>query len=128
MSLPDPGQRIKPIVSDEIAIQLMRNLYGLEVTSLKKLDAYDDINYHVSCDANKCDNAHLKRVSPGGYVLKVINSLDSKNMDLMEGQTLAMIFLNENGVSCPVPVKQKKGAFVSVESFWSGIGVLFRFL
>ena len=78
-----PGTRsYRPKLSPLTVTQLTRDLYGLHVVSCRELDSYDDRNFHVVVDASEVHNVHFPRVSSHGYVLKVLNSLDSKRPDV----------------------------------------------
>lgn len=110
-----PGQLIKPLINQETAIKIVEKVYGLKVTEINELNAYDDKNYHILCEPGECDNENLKTISQDGYVLKIVNSLDSKKHNVIEGQTQMMIFLNKNGICCPMPVKCIDGSYFSFE-------------
>ncbi|XP_059352974.1 hydroxylysine kinase-like [Daphnia carinata] len=87
-----PGQQIKPYVPNEVVHQLARNLYNLEVVSIKELNSYDDKNFHITVK----DNSHLpdvKDACPLGYIMKVLNSLDSKASNLIDAQNEMMLYL-----------------------------------
>ncbi|XP_014468097.1 PREDICTED: hydroxylysine kinase [Dinoponera quadriceps] len=113
-----PGQRIRPPVTGEIAAGLLERLYGMRATSVRELDAYDDRNYHVLCEEAHA-NPHVARPETAGYVLKVINSLDSLKSGVLEAQNELMIYLDQRGVRCPVPVRNLNGAYFSLESLKS---------
>lgn len=113
-----PGQRIRPPVSEEIAVALLERLYGMRATSVRELDAYDDRNYHVLCEEAH-ENPHVAVPEKAGYVLKVINSLDSRKTGVIEAQNELMIFLDQRDVRCPLPVKNLRGTYFSLESLKS---------
>lgn len=113
-----PGQHIRPSVTEETAVALLERLYGMRATSVRELNAYDDRNYHVLCDGTPA-NPHAIGLERAGYVLKVINSLDSRKTDVIEAQTELMIFLNQRDVCCPLPVKNVSGAYFSLETLKS---------
>ncbi|XP_071653850.1 hydroxylysine kinase isoform X2 [Temnothorax longispinosus] len=113
-----PGQHIRPPVTEETAVALLERLYGMRATSVRELNAYDDRNYHVVCDGPPA-NPHAINLEKTGYVLKVINSLDSRKTDVIEAQTELMIFLNQRDVCCPLPVKNVNGAYFSLETLKS---------
>ena len=71
-----PGQSIRPQMSQKTAIGLIESLFGLQVKTIKELNSYDDRNYFITVDSNY-DNPHIAEVWPHGYVFKVLNSLDS---------------------------------------------------
>jgi len=72
-----PGQRIRPMMDCAKAIQLVESLYGLSVVNVTQLDGYDDRNFHVRVASSTHSNPHIEQISPHGYVLKVMNSIDS---------------------------------------------------
>lgn len=110
-----PGQRIRPPVTTEVAVALLERLYGLHATSVRELDAYDDRNYHVLCEELRA-NPHMISPAKDGYVLKVINSLDSRKTGIIEAQNNLMMYLNDRDIPCPLPVKNLQGAYFSLES------------
>lgn len=113
-----PGQHIRPPVTEETAVALLEQLYGMRAASVRELNSYDDRNYHVVCDGTPA-NPHAINVERTGYVLKVINSLDSRKTDVIEAQTELMIFLNQRNVCCSLPVKNVSGAYFSLETLKS---------
>ncbi|XP_029156358.1 hydroxylysine kinase [Nylanderia fulva] len=113
-----PGQRIRPPVTEEIAVALLERLYGMRVTSMRELNAYDDRNYHVLCEETHV-NPHVTSIERAGYVLKITNSLDSRKTDILEAQTELMIFLNQRNICCSLPVKNVSGAYFSLENLKS---------
>ncbi|KAJ8317412.1 hypothetical protein KUTeg_005316 [Tegillarca granosa] len=77
VKLLEPGDIIKPLIPDETVPKLVRQLYGLNVETWKELDSYDDKNYHV-IDGKETNNPHVNEVWEHGYVLKILNTKDSK--------------------------------------------------
>jgi len=75
-----PGQSIKPPrVNEATAGDLVRRLYGFEPITVVELPSYDDRNYHVVvADNDRHGNPYVTEVCRHGYVLKVLNSLDSR--------------------------------------------------
>nr|KAG5714373.1 hypothetical protein BaRGS_018590 [Batillaria attramentaria] len=57
---------------------LTRRLYGLNVLTSRKLDGYDDRNFHITVDEEDVQNPYLGELCPHGYVLKILNYNDSK--------------------------------------------------
>ncbi|KZC04169.1 Aminoglycoside phosphotransferase domain-containing protein 1 [Dufourea novaeangliae] len=84
-----PGQRIRPPGSDQIVSDLLKKLYGLKVIEVTELNAYDDRNYHV----------HTRK----GHVIDAQNEM--------------LIFLNQRGIKCPLPVRNISGAYYSLEKW-----------
>ncbi|KAG7196352.1 hypothetical protein KM043_001332 [Ampulex compressa] len=110
-----PGQRIRPSVTEEEAVALLKKLYGMKATSIIELNAYDDKNYHVFCEESH-ENPHVTKLSQHGYVLKILNSLTSRNTGVIEAQNEMMLFLSKRDIVCPVPVKSLSGSFYSLEN------------
>ncbi len=77
MNILQPGQIIRPQVTEEQAVSLVECLYGLKVTSIKQMNSYDDRNYYIKV-ADSVNNPHISQLWPHGYVLKVLNSMDSQ--------------------------------------------------
>lgn len=95
-ALLQPGNNIKPILSIDEAKRIIQVTYGLTCNSVTQLNGYDDINYKVIVEDTIIDNKNIQRVSKNGYVLKVMNSLDSKNVSLVEGQNALMLYLGKH--------------------------------
>ncbi|XP_033341414.2 hydroxylysine kinase [Megalopta genalis] len=110
-----PGQRIQPPGSEQIVSDLLEKLYSLKVTRITVLNSYDDRNYHIICE-NLHKNPHIDSVSKDGYVLKIINSLDSKNSRVIDAQNEMLIYLNQRRINCPLPVKNMNGEYYSLET------------
>lgn len=105
-----PEEDIRPHLSRQTAMALVHRLYGLKDITIDELDGYDDKNYHVKVCGDK--KSHLW---PHGYVLKVMNSLDSQNLPLVEAQTEAALYLGAHGINCPQPVQNLSGKYYSLE-------------
>lgn len=108
-----PGQLIRPPTNKQIALNLLEQYYGLKASSVTELNAYDDRNYHVICQESH-ENPHIKLISKHGYVLKIVNSLDSRNSHVIEAQTEMLIYLNHQNINCPLPVKNLRGSYYSL--------------
>ncbi|XP_063995771.1 hydroxylysine kinase [Diachasmimorpha longicaudata] len=112
--------RNRPNVNDKAAIELVNILYGFKVISIRELNGYDDKNLRIKCLEEDFDNPHVESVEKDGYVLKIMNSLDSKNISLVEGQNAMMLYLHQQSVSCPIPVMNSKGSYYSLEDLGEG--------
>ncbi|KAL1513502.1 hypothetical protein ABEB36_002906 [Hypothenemus hampei] len=85
---------ITPKIDKELAKKIVFELYGIKVKCIFELNGYDDKNFHViPLKDHKCDNIHIKNVREEGYVLKVVNSLDSEDVGAFEGQNQLLAFL-----------------------------------
>lgn len=69
----NPGEKVQPDVSKEEAGRLLQCLYGMSAIEVEELSSYDDKNFHIHVDTSNDVN-----LSENGYVLKILNSLDSK--------------------------------------------------
>ena len=58
-------------------VSIVERLYGLNVTRFSELNSYDDLNLLVHVNQTLWDNDNIPAVSSNGYVLKILNSLDS---------------------------------------------------
>ncbi|PKK25415.1 hydroxylysine kinase, partial [Columba livia] len=107
-----PQTLTKPALDETEAAELVYRVFGLRVSWIALLPSYDDQNFHV-------------RVSRDGgadeYVLKITNSEDSREPDLIEAQTRAMMFLSAEGFPSAMPQLTKDGTIMSLESA-SGCG------
>lgn len=87
-----PDVNIKPVLDLDEAKNIVSEFYGFSCESIVELNGYDDKNYKVSVE--ECFG---RDVRGNGYVLKVLNSLDSKKLDIVDGQNSLMLFLG-NGL------------------------------
>ena len=72
----DPAEQ-KPKISQTFLKDVVLRLYGMEVVDWKELNSYDDRNYHIKIHPT-INNKYIDKCNPLGYVLKVLNSADSK--------------------------------------------------
>ncbi|XP_026735536.1 hydroxylysine kinase isoform X1 [Trichoplusia ni] len=110
----EPGAVIKPIIDHEGVKLLVERLYGISVLELTELNGYDDKNYKIIEDPN-VKNPLITSHSENGYVLKIMNSMDSQNVGVVEAQNEIMNFLATRSVTCPKPVRNVFGHLHSVE-------------
>lgn len=89
-----PGVRIRPDVQEDQVRRLAERLYGISCLGVTELNAYDDRNFLIESDPN-VRNPILSSNWSHGYVMKVLNALDSKKISFLEGQTEMMIFLRK---------------------------------
>ncbi|KAG9351193.1 hypothetical protein JZ751_025083 [Albula glossodonta] len=101
---------VKPKLSHPQVSELIGRLFGLRVSKIRPLPSYDDQNFHVA-------------VSEGGeYVLKIMNSEDSRNLELLELQTHAMSFLHQRGLPAQTALPTVTGQLMSLEDVDCGSG------
>lgn len=110
-----PGTKIKPEFDEEQAKQVLYKLYGISTLEICSLNSYDDINFHVYAEKwvqhntknlsifSTCSfdfhrsikNTNIKSFCAEGYVLKILNSFDSKKIPFVEGSTALSLFLSK---------------------------------
>uniref|UniRef100_A0A8C4T3W6 Hydroxylysine kinase n=2 Tax=Erpetoichthys calabaricus TaxID=27687 RepID=A0A8C4T3W6_ERPCA len=87
----------KPCISPPQAMEILQRIFGLTVSKMSSLPSCDDQNYHI--------------ISAEGhaFVLKIFNSEDSRNAEMLDVQISLMIFLKEKGLPIPTPLLTKDG-------------------
>ena len=65
-----------PYATKEDVIELTQRLYGLTVIRIRKLNGYDDQNFHILVSED-FDNPNIIKVHELGYVFKIINRDDT---------------------------------------------------
>jgi len=111
-----PGEIIKPSITKEEAGSLLTSLYGLTPASVTEFNSYDDRNFYFSVQETG-DNIW----SPG-YILKVTNSRDSRNLVFSEAQNEMILHMARHGLEVPEPVVNKHGELQSLETLVSESG------
>lgn len=94
----------KPDLTQSQAVEILGRVFGLTVTQMKPLPSYDDQNFHVTAS----DGSE--------YVLKIMNSVDSKNSTLLELQTHGMSLLRQHGLPVQSAVPTRDGQLLSLEA------------
>ncbi|KAM7387955.1 hypothetical protein PAMP_024159 [Pampus punctatissimus] len=100
----------KPILNQSQASEMVKKLYKLTPSEIRSLPSYDDLNFYVAT------------IEGDEYVLKIMNSEDSKNADLIEVQTYAMSFLHKNGLPAQTALPTTTGQLMSLEELDCGYG------
>lgn len=109
-----PGTKIRPELNEDDVQNLAQRLYGITIEHKSELAAYDDRNYFITADS-RYKNPIITQGCPHGYILKVLNALDSKKIPFIDAQTKLLRFVSENGISCPKPVANVYGRNYSLE-------------
>lgn len=109
-----PGSKIRPDLTADDVTNLAQRLYGITIEHKSELPAYDDRNYFLTADT-RYKNPIITQGSPHGYVLKVLNALDSKKLPFIDAQTKLLRFVADCGISCPKPVANVYGRNYSLE-------------
>ncbi|NWI89522.1 HYKK kinase, partial [Pitta sordida] len=105
-----PQALTKPALGEKEAAELVDRVFGLKVTWLRPLPSYDDQNFHVRVSTNKGAAEGAEE-----FVLKITNSEDSREPELIEVQTQAMMFLGAEGFPSATPYLTKDGNIMSLE-------------
>uniref|UniRef100_U3J9U0 Hydroxylysine kinase n=2 Tax=Anas TaxID=8835 RepID=U3J9U0_ANAPP len=105
-----PQTLSKPAFGEKEATELVDRVFGLKVSWIRPLPSYDDQNFHVRVLRSKGEAEGADE-----YVLKITNSEDSQEPDLIEAQTQAMIFLSAEGFPSATPYLTKDGNIMSLE-------------
>ncbi|XP_028260041.1 hydroxylysine kinase-like [Parambassis ranga] len=100
----------RPTLTLQQAADMVLQLYGVRVTKIFTLPSYIDQNFLV------VDGDGTK------YVLKIMNSEDSKNPAQMAMQTLAMSLLQQHGVPTQMVMPTTTGELMSLEEMDCGHG------
>ncbi len=98
----------RPTLTLQQATELTLQLYGVTVTEISTLPSYIDQNFIV------VDTEGAK------YVLKIMNTEESKNAALLRVQTLAMSFLRQHGIPAQTAVPSTTGQLMSMEEIGNG--------
>ncbi|XP_068176177.1 hydroxylysine kinase-like [Antennarius striatus] len=100
----------QPKFSQSQVVELMKRLYRLTPSEMNSLPSYCDQNFYVM-------------TSEGDeYVLKIMNSDDSKNPTLIDVQTSLMSFLHQNKFPTPTALPTISGQLMSLEEKDCGYG------
>ncbi|XP_069558302.1 hydroxylysine kinase [Brachyistius frenatus] len=104
------GKHAKPNVHLSQVSEMVKRLFRLTLSEIHSLPSYDDQNFYVASTEG------------GEYVLKIMNSEDSKNLGLIEVQTYAMSYLHQNGLPAQTAVPSSSGQLMSLEEMDCGYG------
>ncbi|KAK2835412.1 hypothetical protein Q5P01_015896 [Channa striata] len=103
-------QHSKPNLSQSQVSEMVKRLFGLTPVEIRSLPSFYDQNFYVAA------------VEGGEYLLKIVNSADSKNAALIEVQTYAMSFLHKNGLPAQTVLSTTSGQLMSLEEIDCGRG------
>uniref|UniRef100_UPI00398F3F4C hydroxylysine kinase-like n=1 Tax=Pristiophorus japonicus TaxID=55135 RepID=UPI00398F3F4C len=115
MSSTERPALIKPSLNEAQAGELVGRLYGLKVSSVQPMPSYIDQNFRIQVSETQGSGDRSN-----SYVLKVLNTADSKDADLVEVQTRIMMFLNKKGFPSPTPIPTIDGRIMSLETIEQG--------
>ncbi|XP_059197691.1 hydroxylysine kinase-like [Centropristis striata] len=100
----------KPNFSQSQVVEMVERLFRLTPSEIHSLPSYGDQNFYVAA------------MEGGEYVLKIMNSEDSKNSSLLEVQTYAMSYLHQNGLPAQTALPNTSGQLLSLEETDCGYG------
>ncbi|XP_061540259.1 hydroxylysine kinase [Phycodurus eques] len=101
----------KPNLSQSQAAEIVKKHYKLTPLQLRCLPSYDDQNFFIAT------------VEGGEYLLKILNSVYTKDPILIELQTYATNFLHENGLPTQTTLKTTMGQNMILEDIDCGSGL-----
>ncbi len=93
----------QPCFSLTQAAELIKRLYSLTPSEIRSLPSYYDQNFYVAA------------VEGGEYVLKILNSEESKNPTLLGVQTYVMSYLRQNGLPAQTALPNASGQLMTLE-------------
>ncbi|XP_025207051.1 uncharacterized protein LOC112602910 [Melanaphis sacchari] len=102
----DLTENICPVINKDQVVDILKNDYGFINGKIQELDGYDDKNYLIT-EVKKC--VEIIEFPIDGIVIKIINSIDSKNLLLLDAQTKLTQYLEQSRINCPIPVLNKYG-------------------
>ncbi|KAM8973710.1 hydroxylysine kinase [Pelodytes ibericus] len=105
----NPEVASKPSLNEPQVIKLAESLFDMKVSTVKPLPSYDDQNFYIHALSGGISEYTE-------YVMKITNGEDSKNEELIEGQTHVMMFLSKEGLLAPKPVLTNAGKIMSLET------------
>ncbi|KAK7477656.1 hypothetical protein BaRGS_00031134, partial [Batillaria attramentaria] len=111
-----PGEVIAPEVMDGMVEKIAEEVYGFTVTKCKQLNGYDDKNYHIRVSPST-SNPHVPRGAAEGYVMKVINTMDTNRPEILFAQIEMMKHLRSRGISTQDTVPAKDSQLVAFYDF-----------
>lgn len=100
---------IRPEINLDETVEIISNLFGLKVNTISQLNGYDDKNFHIFVDPEVNNNNFIKDIVDDGYVVKVVNSLDSQYDEWFKAQHELLLALNKNNIACSKPILTKNG-------------------
>ena len=93
------------IPPESLAVFLKKHfpLRSVDVGSIVQFDGYDDRNYYFSGELKK-DASDAISGNYSKFVIKFVNSRDSKDIEVLKGLSKLTQFLHEKDFKCPYPI------------------------
>ncbi|XP_029939954.1 hydroxylysine kinase [Salarias fasciatus] len=101
----------KPNFSQSQVTEILKRCFNLTALEIRSLPSYDDQNFYVA------------PVEGSEYILKILNSEDSKIPDLIEVQTFVMSFLHQKGLPAQTALPSTSGQLMILEEIDCGYGL-----
>lgn len=89
-----------PLLTDNQVKYLCQTLLNLHIVNVKELNSYDDRNFNVFTNNGE------------QFVLKITNSIESNEYELIEAQNEMMLFLHRKQFQVPYPMEIFNGNFI----------------
>ncbi|GFO03694.1 hydroxylysine kinase [Plakobranchus ocellatus] len=105
-----PKPRIENI--NFVIRKMLKQNYDLRITSLKPLDGFYDLNYHVVAEAGP-SNPHINSSESDDYFLKICNAQDSKRPEFLYAVALLLEHIRDRGIVCQETIRGIKGQIMS---------------
>ncbi|XP_075944749.1 hydroxylysine kinase-like [Anarhichas minor] len=104
------AKHAQPNFSHAQVVEMVKRLFKLTPSEIRSLPSYEDQNFYVA------------PIEGGEYVLKIMNSEDSKNSSLIEVHTYSMSVLRHNGLPAQTALPTASGQLMSLEEADCGYG------
>lgn len=95
----------RPCLSQIFAAKLAKKFYNFKtITEMKEFGSYSDRNFYIrgKRTSDECANQdQTSKLKVGEYVLKILNSVDSKHGDFVDAENDTMLFLRKKQFPCP---------------------------
>ena len=89
----------KPFVGRELVVKLAENLFDVQnAVVVREFDCYSDRAFHIK-GSYSCSSTPQPNFSE--FVLKILNSSDSKDTNFVDGENETIRYLQWHGFPCP---------------------------
>ncbi|XP_052773599.1 hydroxylysine kinase-like [Mya arenaria] len=113
----DPNESIKPRLDPSQVPKLVARLYGIQTGDIKSLPSYDDLNFFFRPATDHVDNKNIPELNKAGYVLKVMNSLQSASPEGIDASNALCAHVRERDIPTQEVMQNKDGQPYSLETF-----------
>ncbi|CAL1261952.1 unnamed protein product [Larinioides sclopetarius] len=115
MTKMDLDNILKPNLTEETSIEMIRRMYGLEVTSIKPMGSFNDQNFYIQV-SKQHQNPYVSEISEDGYIFKIINATKSSITGHFDSMPAAMNHLYKKGLRVSIPVRNIDGTTWKLEN------------